>query len=55
MEDYDISMEINVKSIINLTQLCLPHLISEKGYFNLLSIIKYISKYDKIYFFKDQL
>jgi len=31
MEDYEDSMEINVKSIIHLTQLCLPYLIAEKG------------------------
>ena len=31
IEDYDASMEINVKSVINLTQLCLPYLIAEKG------------------------
>jgi NAD(P)-dependent dehydrogenase (short-subunit alcohol dehydrogenase family) len=31
MEDYDLSMDTNVKSIINLTQLCVPHLIATKG------------------------
>ena len=31
MEDYEDSMEINVKSVIELTKLCLPHLIAEKG------------------------
>ena len=34
MEDYEDSMEINVKSIIHLTQLCLPYLIAEKGIIN---------------------
>ena len=31
MEDFDNQMNINVKTIINLTQKCLPHLITEKG------------------------
>lgn len=31
MQDYDDSMDLNVKSVINLTQLCLPYLIAEKG------------------------
>lgn len=31
MEDYDLTMNINVSSVINLTQLCLPYLIAEKG------------------------
>lgn len=31
MSDYEDMMKINVTSIINLTQLCLPHLIAEKG------------------------
>ena len=31
MEDYDISMETNVKSAMILTQSCLPYLIKEKG------------------------
>ncbi|CAF0705965.1 unnamed protein product [Brachionus calyciflorus] len=31
MEDYELSMNTNVKSAINLTQLCLPYLIKEKG------------------------
>jgi NAD(P)-dependent dehydrogenase (short-subunit alcohol dehydrogenase family) len=31
MDDYDTSMDTNVKSIINLTQLCVPHLINTKG------------------------
>jgi len=31
MEDYDETMNINVKSIINLTQKCVPHLIATKG------------------------
>lgn len=31
MSDYEDMMKINVTSIINLTQMCLPHLIAEKG------------------------
>jgi NAD(P)-dependent dehydrogenase (short-subunit alcohol dehydrogenase family) len=31
MADYDTTMNINVKSVINLTQACLPHLIAQKG------------------------
>lgn len=31
MEDFELSMDTNVKSVINLTQLCLPYLIAEKG------------------------
>lgn len=31
MEEFDESMDINVKSVMNLTQLCLPYLIAEKG------------------------
>jgi NADP-dependent 3-hydroxy acid dehydrogenase YdfG len=31
MEDYEHSMNVNVKSVINLTQLCVPFLIAEKG------------------------
>lgn len=31
MEDYDTTMDINVKSIIHLTQKCLPQLIANKG------------------------
>ncbi|RNA22148.1 3-oxoacyl-[acyl-carrier- ] reductase -like [Brachionus plicatilis] len=31
MEDYDLSMDTNVKSAMILTQLCLPYLIKEKG------------------------
>ena len=30
-EDYELSMNINLKAIINLTRLCLPHLITQKG------------------------
>jgi NAD(P)-dependent dehydrogenase (short-subunit alcohol dehydrogenase family) len=31
MEDYEETMEINVSSVIKLTQLCVPHLIAQKG------------------------
>lgn len=31
MEDYEYTMDVNVKSIIYLTQRALPHLIAEKG------------------------
>ena len=31
MEDYDYTMNVNVRSIILLTKLCVPHLIKEKG------------------------
>ena len=31
MDDYDYTMNVNVRSIIVLTQLCVPHLIKEKG------------------------
>jgi NAD(P)-dependent dehydrogenase (short-subunit alcohol dehydrogenase family) len=31
IEDYDEVMNINLKSAIILTQLCLPHLIATKG------------------------
>lgn len=31
MEDFDTTMNINVKSVINLTQRCVPFLIAEKG------------------------
>lgn len=31
IQDYEDMMKINVTSIINLTQLCLPHIIAEKG------------------------
>jgi len=31
MADYDTTMNINVKSVIYLTQACLPHLIAQKG------------------------
>lgn len=31
LTDYDYQMNINVKSIVNLTQNCMPHIISEKG------------------------
>lgn len=31
MDDYDRTMDINVKSVIHLTQNCLPHLIATKG------------------------
>ncbi len=31
MEDYEYSMNVNVKSVITLTQLSLAHLIAEKG------------------------
>ena len=31
MEDYDDIMDLNVKSVIRLTQLCLPYLIKQKG------------------------
>ena len=38
LSDYDQVMNVNVRSIIQLTQLCLPHLIKQKGivYFNLI-------------------
>ena len=32
MTDFDQVFEINVKSVINMTQLCLPYLIKEKGW-----------------------
>jgi hypothetical protein len=31
MEDYDRIMNVNVRSVIFLTQLCVPHIIKEKG------------------------
>ena len=31
MEDYDKTMDINVKALIHLTQKCLPYLIATKG------------------------
>ncbi len=31
MEDYDTIMNLNVRSVIFLTQLCVPHIIKEKG------------------------
>lgn len=31
IEDYDEVMNVNLRSAIILTQLCLPHLISTKG------------------------
>ena len=31
MEDYDYTMNVNVRSIIVLTKFCVPHLIKEKG------------------------
>lgn len=31
LDEYDHQMNVNVKTILNLTQKCLPHLISEKG------------------------
>ncbi|CAF0705962.1 unnamed protein product [Brachionus calyciflorus] len=31
MENFDFIMNVNVKSIIALTQLCLPHIIKQKG------------------------
>ena len=31
MEDYDQIMNVNVRTIVYLTQLCIPHLIQEKG------------------------
>jgi len=31
MEDYDYTMNVNVRSVIVLTKLCTPHLIKEKG------------------------
>lgn len=31
MEDYDKTMDINVKALIHLTQKCLPYLIETKG------------------------
>lgn len=36
MTEYEETMNINVTSVINLTQLCVPHLIAEKG----LNVIK---------------
>ncbi len=46
MEDYEDSMEINVKSVINLTKLCLPYLVAEKG------IIQKIPQFVLIYYFQ---
>lgn len=31
MDEYDQQMNINVKSIVKLTQNCLPHLVDQKG------------------------
>lgn len=31
MDEFDTQMNINVKSIVKLTQSCLPHLIEQKG------------------------
>lgn len=31
LEDYDASMNTNVRTLVILTQLCVPHLIKEKG------------------------
>ena len=31
MDEYDSQMNINVKSLLQLTQNCLPHLIEQKG------------------------
>ena len=31
MEDFEYSMNVNVKAVIVLTQTCLPYLIKEKG------------------------
>ena len=32
MEDFDFTMNLDVKAVINLTQKCMPELIKQKGF-----------------------